>query len=185
MSWFSDLLGSLFRRDPAPVEPPKVEPVDPETGDVAIDKLYELHEAARRSEGLPSLSLESRIGIAAQLHAEWMASTLTMSHTGPLRNSPADRLKAAGYRFTTYGENVAAGQPNATEVFRAWWRSAGHRRNILRSGWRHIGLGVARGRDGRRYWCVVFASDERQAVSYAAANAVEDLRLPPGIEALR
>jgi uncharacterized protein YkwD len=41
------------------------------------------------------------------------------------------------------GENIASGQRNPADVMKAWMNSPGHRANILRCGYRNIGVGVA------------------------------------------
>ncbi len=54
--------------------------------------------------------------------------------------------------LTRVGENIAAGQPTAKAVMKAWMGSRGHRRNILDKRYRKIGLGLARNADGTPYW---------------------------------
>ncbi len=54
--------------------------------------------------------------------------------------------------LTRVGENIAAGQPTAKAVMKAWMGSRGHRRNILDKRFRTIGLGLARSADGTPYW---------------------------------
>jgi uncharacterized protein YkwD len=39
-----------------------------------------------------------------------------------------------------------------------WMSSAGHRGNILSNTYREIGVGVAAGSNGRKYYCQVFAA---------------------------
>lgn len=39
------------------------------------------------------------------------------------------------------GENIAAGQPSAVDVTRAWYHSSGHRANMLNANYRYIGVG--------------------------------------------
>ncbi len=50
------------------------------------------------------------------------------------------------------GENIASGYATARAVMRAWMHSPGHRANILRKGFRKIGLGLAVSSNGTRYW---------------------------------
>lgn len=54
------------------------------------------------------------------------------------------------------GENVAMGYVKPAAVHRAWMRSKGHRANILRPGYRLVGVGRARADNGDLYWAVVF-----------------------------
>ena len=61
----------------------------------------------------------------------------------------AGRITAAGFDWSTAGENIASGFPTAASVVRAWMGSEGHCRNILRPTFRNIGVGVSRSGIGR------------------------------------
>jgi hypothetical protein len=43
------------------------------------------------------------------------------------------------------GENIAAGQPNATSVTHTWYNSSGHRANMLNPNYSYIGVGYYNG----------------------------------------
>ncbi|MEM9274841.1 MAG: CAP domain-containing protein, partial [Cyanobacteria bacterium P01_F01_bin.143] len=90
---------------------------------------------------------------AARDHSQWISDANTFSHTGAGGSSPGDRMAAAGYDFTgawRWGENIAwqgtTGTPNITSFVRdeheSLFLSDGHRKNILNSGFREIGIGV-------------------------------------------
>ena len=49
------------------------------------------------------------------------------------------------------GENVAVGFPNGKAVTRAWMKSPGHRKNLLNTRHRLIGIGAYRDAHGRWY----------------------------------
>jgi uncharacterized protein YkwD len=117
-----------------------------------MDELLESHNRERLSRGLPSVVASERLMAAAQKHADWMRSRRRMSHRGAGFSSPAQRVTAEGYRFTSVSENIAAGQTSAAQVMRSWMNSRGHRNNILGRN-REIGLGRA-----GNYWCVVFGT---------------------------
>jgi uncharacterized protein YkwD len=53
-------------------------------------------------------------------------------------------------------ENIAMGQPQSSEVVRAWMNSSGHRANILNPNNRKIGVGAFRTENGTIYWCQQF-----------------------------
>ena len=60
----------------------------------------------------------------------------------------AARIRKAGYRGYTLGEDLAWGSGTlgtARAIVAAWMHSPGHRANILNGRFREIGLGVARG----------------------------------------
>ncbi len=71
------------------------------------------------------------------------------SHNTKGRNEGAcERLRRYGYRWRLCGENIAwgsgsKGSPNSR--FQAWMNSPGHRANILKRGFREVGIGAARG----------------------------------------
>jgi uncharacterized protein YkwD len=67
-------------------------------------------------------------------------------------------LRAVGYRWQTYGENIAMGQPTASAVLDSWMHSSGHRANILNSRYQEIGVGYARDSAGRPYYVQVFGT---------------------------
>ena len=55
-----------------------------------------------------------------------------------------------------YGENVAYGQKNPSEVMRAWMNSPGHRANILNAKYSEIGVGAVVSSNGAVYWTQAF-----------------------------
>jgi uncharacterized protein YkwD len=124
--------------EPGPLRP------DPSASDV-VSRLTFLHNDARRAAGLDYLAVDDRLVIIAQDHARWMADRRTLRHQS-LRVIPF------GFR----GENIAAGQPDAESVTRAWMRSPGHRRNILHTEYIYFGFGHATTARGVPYWCAVF-----------------------------
>ncbi len=113
------------------------------------------HNARRAKASLPPLVPEPRLMRAARAHARDMAARGRMSHTGRGGSQPHQRISRVGYDYASSGENVAYGQDDVGQVVGDWMSSRGHRRNIL-GDFEEIGVGVAEGRDGRRYWCVTF-----------------------------
>lgn len=155
MRLFIELLLSLLSSWVKPA--PKPTPVDPKPGPHLPEiarKLLEIHNANRSS----PLAENSRLTKAAQDHANWMAANRRMSHRGAGFSSPGARIKAAGYDWTTYGENVAYGQSTPEQVMGVWLRSPGHRRNIKSGAYTEIGLGYATASTGQIYWCVTFGN---------------------------
>jgi uncharacterized protein YkwD len=114
--------------------------------------------AVRRAAGKSGLTRSVNLMSAAQLQADQMAKTGTMSHALPGTAYPTlkSRLAAVSYEMRAAGENIAEGQRDAAEVMSSWMRSPGHRDNILSGEFTEIGTGVALGRNGRLYWAQVF-----------------------------
>lgn len=107
-----------------------------------------LVNAERAKSGCGPMSLEPRLGTAAQRHSQDMAERDFFDHTNPDGADPGDRITAAGYRWSTYGENIAAGQRTPAEVMRSWMNSPGHRANILNCSFDEIGIGYHEGAGG-------------------------------------
>lgn len=106
----------------------------------------------RADRGLVALRVEADLQGAALGHAGDMVEHRFFSHSGLNGSQVIDRIRATGYLSGsaewTVGENLAwgtgtLGTPRA--IVTAWMGSAGHRDNILRAGYREIGLGVVAG----------------------------------------
>ncbi|GAA3126006.1 hypothetical protein GCM10010530_54320 [Kribbella aluminosa] len=95
----------------------------------------------RQQQGCGPLKLDSALVEAAGKHASDMVRRHYMDHTNPDGQGPGDRMTAAGYRGSTWGENIAAGYDTAQKVVAAWMQSDGHRKNILNCRFTSIGVG--------------------------------------------
>ncbi len=114
---------------------------------------------ARTSRGIKAVAVEGRVQMAAQKHSSYQAAKRTMSHRGDSSLTSGDagaRILLQKYRWTTWGENVAAGQTTCSQVVNAWMNSAGHRANILNPKFVHIGVAAAKGSNGVIYWTMDF-----------------------------
>jgi len=120
-------------------------------------ELLDAHNAERAKTGLPPLRASETLQAAAAGHARDMAQHTRMSHTGSDLSNLKVRLGREGYEFAKAGENVAMGQTSVAEVMSGWMHSRGHRRNIL-ADYDEMGAAVARGADGKLYWCVEFGT---------------------------
>ena len=92
-------------------------------------------------------------------HSRDMADREDMGHSGRDGSRPGDRMKQAGYRWMTYGENVGEGYVTAEEAVGAWLKSPGHCMNIMNPGFKEAGASRARGAKGT-YWTLVLAAPE-------------------------
>jgi len=131
----------------------------PTSSDVAT-KVFQLTNSERGNRGRARLRTNARLMQAAQLHAEQMARAGRPAHVLPNAVYPRaeDRLAAAGYRWQSYGENLALGQPSPAAAVRDWMHSRGHRRNIVSPDFTELGVGYATDRAGRPYYVQLFAS---------------------------
>jgi len=99
--------------------------------------------AVRRSHGLRPLGVDPALVRVARAYSATMLRTNQFTH-----GAMGARLAGSGARGPAFGENLAWGTgPYAAAKFvvRSWMNSPGHRANLLRPGWRRIGLGIAKG----------------------------------------
>lgn len=144
---------------PRPVAIQQSEPHGGELGELGLDvireRLLSLHNEARVEAKLRTLEVSPRLREAAQKHAEEMAKRGEMTHEGENGSTPAERIKAEGYRFRRCGENVAHGRFTLEELMDGWLNSPPHKKNIFGS-YTQIGIGRAKAKNGTPYWCVNF-----------------------------
>ena len=114
--------------------------------------------AERKKASVPPLKANELLTKAAREHSANMAKQQKLDHVLD-GNGPADRITAAGYKFSAMAENVAMGQRTPAEVIASWMLStAGHKENMLNSTYTEIGIGIAADANGQRYWTQVFAT---------------------------
>jgi len=95
----------------------------------------------RANAGCPALAINSQLTTAAQNHTVDMALNDFFSHTSPGGSTLSSRLAAAGYRYWSAAENIAAGYSTPASVVAGWMNSSGHRANILNCSYTEIGVG--------------------------------------------
>lgn len=123
-----------------PSAAPAPKPADPPPSSAA-EEVIALVNAERTKEGCTAVRSNSRLTTAASRHSADMVSRDYFSHTSPDGSDPGDRITAAGYRWSTYGENIAKGQRTPAAVMDSWMNSPGHRANILNCAFKEIGVG--------------------------------------------
>ncbi|MGC0407214.1 uncharacterized protein YkwD/stress response protein SCP2 [Streptomyces sp. SAI-195] len=115
-------------------------------------EVVDLTNRERAGAGLPALAVDARLTVAAQAHSADMVARDFYSHTDPDGGKPWDRAAAAGATRRTVGENIACGQRSPADVVEGWMNSPGHRANILKADFTHIGVGLAGGGRAGTYW---------------------------------
>ncbi|GAA3148290.1 sigma-70 family RNA polymerase sigma factor [Streptomyces rectiviolaceus] len=126
-------------------------------GNSYSEEVTRLANAERAKSGCGPLTLNSKLGNAAQGHSDDMAERDFFDHTNPDGEDPGDRVTAAGYKWSTYGENIAAGQRTPAAVMDSWMNSSGHRANILNCSFKEIGIGYRQG-SGGPWWTQNFGA---------------------------
>lgn len=80
-----------------------------------------------------------------------------LAASGRFEHQDVSRMFSCGERFRFAGENLARGALTPRQVVNAWMRSPGHRANVLKRGYRRIGVGSYRSLDdGRMYTAQTF-----------------------------
>ncbi|MBZ9643906.1 CAP domain-containing protein, partial [Streptomyces sp. PSKA30] len=121
-------------------------------------EVVELTNRERTRAGLPPLAVDPVLTAAAQAHSADMVARDFYSHTAPDGSQPWDRAAAAGSTRRSIGENIACGQRSPAEVVTGWMNSPGHRANILKPGFTHLGIGFAGGGRAGTYWTQLFGA---------------------------
>ncbi|MER5349183.1 CAP domain-containing protein, partial [Kitasatospora sp. NPDC002551] len=120
-------------------------------------QVVDLVNVRRAQAGCGPLIAEPRLTTAAQFHSDDMANRGFFDHASPEGRHADQRIEAAGYRWSTWGENIARGQKDPAAVMESWMNSPGHRANILNCSFKQIGVGVRTG-SGGPWWTQVFAA---------------------------
>jgi uncharacterized protein YkwD len=109
----------------------------------------------RRRHHQRALRSSASLARAARNHAADMVSRGYFSHVTPAGRSALDRIRRAGYAANgvslLVGEDLSWGSDARATPRRTvarWMHSRSHRANILKSAYRHLGVGVAIGSPG-------------------------------------
>ena len=92
---------------------------------------------------------------AALAHSEDMNATGQFSHDSSNGTTFSDRITAAGYKWSTVGENIAWGQTTEQQVFNDWIQSEGHCKNIMNGAFKEMGAAKA-----GTYWTQDFGAQQ-------------------------
>jgi uncharacterized protein YkwD len=117
-------------------------------------RVFHLTNEARRKNGLPSLEPDETLTATARQHSDDMLKRDFFSHTDPDGKTVKDRLfnaPAVSKNIARAGENIhgESGRDwsdiklTARHIVDSWMTSPGHRENILRPEYTHLGVGVA------------------------------------------
>jgi uncharacterized protein YkwD len=105
----------------------------------------------------PPVTLDGTLDNVAFGHAVDMAEHNYFEHEDLAGHTPADRVRAVGYREKLVGENIAFGPRTAEEVVQGWLDSPGHCENIMDPRFAQMGIAYAAGHAKRGlFWVQVF-----------------------------
>jgi LysM repeat protein len=137
------LLTWLLPAAPARAEAPLV--------DTSAYSLIAEVNALRAQNGLPAYAVNSILMSTAQAHAEYMAATGNVSHTGAGGTTSSQRIQAAGYPLAGdlslggfKSENITSGvNKSVQQAVLDWQGDAPHLNTMLSPNLQEIGAGVA------------------------------------------
>lgn len=102
---------------------------------------------ARINHNLQPLKLSKCLG--RQVAQPWARR---MANSGQFAHQDMSAIHSSCPRFGWAGENIAYGYSSVRSVMTAWMHSDGHRANLLRPQFTHVGLGIKKDSSGRKYW---------------------------------
>ena len=110
----------------------------------------------------PTLRLSGALADVAFGHANDMAAHNYFEHEDLAGHSPAERVRAVGYREKLVGENIAYGPKSAEEVVQGWLDSPGHCENIMDPRFAEMGIAYAQGPASKHglYWVQLLADPQ-------------------------
>jgi uncharacterized protein YkwD len=117
-------------------------------------KFLKLINDYRGRNGAGKLTLHNSLGAAAEAHSRDMAKKNYFRHSNTKK-----LIARHGYKnWTAYGENIAAGQKTANEVFDDWRKSNAHDKNMRSKQFTEIGIARAYKKNSRYgwYWTTIF-----------------------------
>jgi uncharacterized protein YkwD len=114
-------------------------------------KMLELVNQERTKKGLKPLQWDPQLLPVARAHSQDMFARGYFSHYTLEGKDPFDRMKAAGIKYYSAGENLALG-PSLSICHEGLMNSPGHRANILNPTYGRVGIGIL---DGGAYGLMI------------------------------
>ncbi|MDP2670995.1 MAG: CvpA family protein [bacterium] len=118
-------------------------------------RMFSLVNKERKARGLKELLFDSALREVARDHCLDMFKRSYFSHYTPEGKSPFDRMKEAGITYLVAGENLAYAA-SVEVAHQGLMNSQGHRENILRGEFGHLGVGVIDGGLSGKIFCQEF-----------------------------
>jgi uncharacterized protein YkwD len=114
-------------------------------------KMLDLINQERTKRGLQALKWDPQLLPVARAHSQDMFVRGYFSHYTLEGKDPFDRMKAAGIKYYSAGENLALG-PTLSICHEGLMNSPGHRANILNPTYGRVGIGIL---DGGAYGLMI------------------------------
>lgn len=133
--------------------------------------IFQRTNEIRRQHGLPPLTFDPTLRVAARQHSAEMLELGYFSHVSPRSQWawPPIRAYLAGNWEAVVGENIAQGESSRSltpqelcqKLMAGWLESPTHRQNIFSAEYTRLGVGVV-GRKGKYYATQLFALNHYQ-----------------------
>ena len=121
--------------------------------------VLDLVNGHRAAFGVSPLQLDEHLNWAAEKHSNWMIVKEELTHDGFSHDGWYEEIVESGFQGTSFGQNIAAlAFHSPASVVAAWMKSEGHRENILKSSFGHMGLSCLADKDGSFWWTQDFGS---------------------------
>ncbi|MEV6844070.1 CAP domain-containing protein [Actinoplanes sp. NPDC051411] len=131
------------------------------TDDSVLGQVLAHINAARADAGLSALTLDDDLSKASTLHNQLMINGCGLEHQCPGEESIGPRFSAQGVQWTSAGENIGFGSSGGSDadiikaangltdsMLAEKPPNDGHRKNLLNTGFKRIGLSVVRDSKG-------------------------------------
>ncbi|HEY0680114.1 MAG TPA: CAP domain-containing protein [Chitinophagaceae bacterium] len=101
----------------------------------------------------PPVSWNNQLAQAALQHSRDMKKKDYFGHVSKSGSNPGDRIRAAGYKWIAYGENIAFNDSDERSVIDGWLKSVNHCKTIMNPIYKEVGVA----REGA-YWTQDFGT---------------------------
>jgi len=174
-AWYLRLPGA----SPAPTVQPTAQPVTPDTLSASSAFLNQTN-ALRAQKGLPPYRLANRLNAAAERHSQDMARTNNIHDSGSDGSTAQQRVVDTGYVSSAVAEAIVGGSLTIEQAFDALKAQAADLEVLLSAQFSEMGVGAAKGKEGKTYYTLVFAAPAAVATPTgssppAASGAVLEL----------
>jgi uncharacterized protein YkwD len=113
----------------------------------AEERMLALLNQARAAAKLGPVTPDPELRVMALAHSVDMVEHHFFGHVSPTTGGPEDRARAAGFLVSLVGENVAAAATPEV-AHEGLMSSPGHRANMLRAEFTHVGIGATKNDNG-------------------------------------
>lgn len=147
--WANNLKTALHTATNKTIDTPLAAKENDGTGDLntAGDrelKMLELVNEERLQAGIGALEMDYELVRIARLKSADMIENKYFDHTSPKYGDPFKMMESFGIKYKLAGENLA-GDQTVEKAHESLMNSPGHRRNILKPDYTHIGIGIVEG----------------------------------------